>query len=119
MCLFKRHAEFCSVFSNPLRLQMMFLIGERERSVSELASLLGLSMPHASQHLRVMRDQGALLTRKDGRAVYYRMSNPKFLAAATLVREGICEMLRRNAEAARQQQENPEMHLVHALTDKN
>ncbi|MFA5258150.1 MAG: metalloregulator ArsR/SmtB family transcription factor [Opitutales bacterium] len=119
MCLFKRHAEFCAVFSNPLRLQIMFLIGERERSVTELAILLGLNLPHASQHLRIMRDQGALLTRKDGRNVYYRMSNPKFLAAAGLVREGICEMIHSQDEAARQQEENPEMHLAQPVGNRS
>ena len=99
-CLFVRHAQFCSVFSDPNRLRIMFMIGNGERSVSEMARELGLSMPHISQHLRVMRDKGCLVVRKEGRTSFYHISNTKFLMAAKLVREGICEMLRRGADAA-------------------
>lgn len=81
----------------------MFHIGEKERSVSELAELLNLTMPHTSQHLRVMRDQGALTTRREGHAVYYRLSNVKFLRAATLIREGLCELMQQSADAASEQ----------------
>lgn len=99
-CLFVRHAQFCSVFSDPNRLRILFFIGDGERSVSEMAAELGLTMPHVSQHLRVMRDKGCLLVRRDGRAALYRVANPKFRMAAMLVREGLCEIMRQSAEVA-------------------
>ncbi|MBN1404241.1 MAG: winged helix-turn-helix transcriptional regulator [Opitutales bacterium] len=99
-CFFIRHAQFCSVFSDPNRLRIMFLIGEGERSVSDMAQTLGLSMPHVSQHLRVMRDKGCLNVRREGRASFYRVSNAKFLMAARLVREGLAEIMRQGANAA-------------------
>lgn len=96
-CLFVRHAQFCSVFSDPNRLRILFFIGDEERSVGEMAAGLGLKMPHISQHLRIMRDRGCLVVRREGRAAHYRVANPKFLTAARLVREGIDEILREEA----------------------
>jgi ArsR family transcriptional regulator len=93
ICLFRRHAEFCQVFSNPVRLRLLFLIGDGERAVTGMAEALEVPLPMVSQHLRVMRELGCLQARRDGRTVYYRVSNAKFLQAATLVREGIVELI--------------------------
>ncbi len=101
LCLYRRHAEFCSVLANPIRLRLLFLLGESELPVSVMARELTVSLPLLSQHLRVMRDQRCLLTRKDGRTIFYRVANPKFLQAARLIREGLYEMLQQDAAAAR------------------
>ncbi len=89
------------MFSNPVRLRLLFLLGEGERAVTGMATELEVALPTVSQHLRVMRDLGCLQTRRDGRTVYYRLANRKFLQAATLVREGIVELLGAQAEAVR------------------
>lgn len=99
LCLFRRHAEFCQVFSNPVRLQLLFLLGEGERSVTDMAEAVETPLPTVSQHLRVMRDLGCLQTRRDGRTVFYRLANRKFLRAAKLVREGIVELLGEQARS--------------------
>lgn len=108
LCLYRRHAEFCSVFANPIRLRLLFLLGPGELPVTEMARALDISLPLLSQHLRVMRDQRCLLTRKDGRTIYYRLANPKFLQAARMIREGIYEMLQQEAASARAQVGHPE-----------
>ena len=87
------HADFCSVMADKKRLRIIALLGERERTVSEIAERIGVSLQNASQHLRVMRDKGAVEFRKDGQSVYYRLSNPKFLAACKLIREGLLEQI--------------------------
>jgi DNA-binding transcriptional ArsR family regulator len=98
-CLFRRHAEFCHVFSNPLRLRLLFLLGDGERAVTEMAESVGAPMPAVSQHLRIMRNLGCVETRRDGRTVYYRVASRKFLRAAVLIREGIVEQASARARA--------------------
>lgn len=93
--LFQVHASFCRVFSDPKRLRIMWALQEGERAVSELADLVGCSLPNVSQHLRIMRQQGMVTTRRDGRSVYYRIANPKFLVGCKLVREGLLEELQK------------------------
>ena len=91
--IFATHSDFCRVFSDEKRLRIMWFLGEEERSVGEIATHLGGTLANTSQHLRVMRDKGAVVFRKDGQTVYYRIANPKFLAGCRLIREGILELL--------------------------
>ncbi len=89
--IFEIHAAFCSVFVSPTRLRIMWLLAEDEQSVGMLASKLGLSMSNVSQHLRVMRDHGAVRTRRRGHSIIYRIANPKFIEGAKAIREGLVE----------------------------
>ena len=100
--IFLTHASFCQVFSDEKRLRIMWFLGEEERSVGEIAAHLGGSLANASQHLRVMRDKGAVRFRKEGQTVFYRIANRKFLAGCRLIREGLLEQL---GEGARLQDE--------------
>lgn len=84
-------ADFCSVFTNPARIRIMLLLGEKEMSVGEMAEKLEISLPNLSQHLRLMKDRYCLRCRKEGKNVYYRITTPLFLEAMTLVRQGIVE----------------------------
>ena len=98
--LFDLHAQFCRVFADSKRLQILWLMKSGERSVSEIAEALGLSMSNVSQHLRIMRDRGAIRPRRDGRHVYYRIANQKFVEGSALVREGLLEELAKRGQAS-------------------
>lgn len=91
--IFARHADFCRVFGDEMRLRIMCFLGEGERSVGEIAEHIGRSMQNTSQHLRVLRDKGAVEQRREGQNVLYRIANPKFLAGCTLIRQGLLEQL--------------------------
>lgn len=91
--LFDLHSQFCRVFADPKRLQILWCLKSGERSVGEVATALALPLSNISQHLRVMRDRGAVRTRRDGRNIYYRIANQKFVEGAALVREGLLEEL--------------------------
>ncbi|MFP3983102.1 MAG: ArsR/SmtB family transcription factor [Desulfurivibrionaceae bacterium] len=91
--IFDIHANFCSIFSSPLRLRILWFLGEEEKTVTELARELEVAVPNISQHLRIMRDQGAVDTRREGRTVYYKLANSKFLQGVRLIREGLKEEL--------------------------
>lgn len=89
--IFRIHAAFCTIFSSPIRLQIMDFLGGDEKTVTELAEELHVALANVSQHLRLMRDQGAVDTRRDGRTIYYRIANRKFLQGIQTVREGLLE----------------------------
>lgn len=93
--IFELHAHFCKIFSDPKRLRIMWRLKEGECSVGDLAEELGVTVTNVSQHLRVMRDKGAVETRRDGKTIYYRVANMKFTQGCLLIREGLVEELRR------------------------
>jgi ArsR family transcriptional regulator, virulence genes transcriptional regulator len=89
--IFKIHADFCACLANEKRLKIMWCLAEGEFSVSELARTLNIPVTNISQHLRVLRDKGAVRMRKDGQQVFYSVTNQKFIQGCSLIREGILE----------------------------
>ena len=85
------HSDFCKVFSNSKRLEILFFLSEGERSVGDIATELGISVANASQHLRIMRDQGALKVRKQGQQAFYRIANENFVEGAKFIGRGLRE----------------------------
>ena len=54
----------------------MLLEGHEELCVCELTHALGISQPHVSRHLALLRESGLVVDRRAGLWVYYRL-NPK------------------------------------------
>jgi len=56
------------------RMRLIALCRQGECSVSELTEIIGQSQPRISQHLRALCDSGLLLRQRDGKRVFYRVS---------------------------------------------
>ena len=58
--------------AEPRRREILEYLAPSERSVGEIAVVLGLSQPSISKHLNVLRNVGLVHVRRDGRNVLYR-----------------------------------------------
>jgi len=65
--------------STPARFQILIAIGNGEACVCHLEALLGLRQAYISQQLMEMRDAGLVNTRRDGRYIFYRLTEPELL----------------------------------------
>ena len=74
----QEQAEFCGILGNSHRIQIIWALGNRELTVSEIAAEIDTSMQNTSQHLRLMKNKGVLHSRRDGREIYYRVADTKF-----------------------------------------
>ncbi len=74
-------ANFYKLLGNANRLRILLALGEDELCVCDIAHVLGLSMAATSHQLKLLREQGWLAMRNDGKMVYYRLENPDLLAA--------------------------------------
>jgi DNA-binding transcriptional ArsR family regulator len=54
------------------RRRILESLSERERSVTELVPMFGISQPAVSQHLRVLREAGLVDVRAEAQRRYYR-----------------------------------------------
>lgn len=70
-------AEFFRVLGHPVRVRVLELLRDGERSVGELQTALGIDSSGTSQHLGALRKQGLLESRKAGTSVYYRVKDPR------------------------------------------
>lgn len=61
------------VIAHPLRRTLLQRLAGGEARVSELASLVPVSRPAVSQHLRLMRSAGVVVERRQGRERYYSL----------------------------------------------
>jgi rhodanese-related sulfurtransferase/DNA-binding transcriptional ArsR family regulator len=73
--LFAHFAETAKALGHGRRLEILELLAQGERSVEGLAERVGVSMANASQHLRLMRRTGLLASRRDGKRIFYRLSD--------------------------------------------
>lgn len=95
--LYIRHADFCKFMGSAKRIEILFLLGENEICVEEIARRMVVSIPNISQHLAIMREKGVVLSRRAGAKIYYRIANPKTLQACILMREAMAEQAERFA----------------------
>lgn len=75
-------ASLLDAVSDPIRLQIIFLLGHEERlNVGEIARHFRISRPAISHHLKVLKDAGAVHNEKVGQEMYYRFDSPHVVAA--------------------------------------
>lgn len=64
---------FFKALADANRLRLVGLLAARERSVGELAALLGVREPTVSHHLAILRGAGLVALRADGNTHWYRL----------------------------------------------
>jgi len=83
-------AQAIKAIAHPLRLKILCLLGDQERSVQEIVEQVGTSQSNISQHLAILRDKGVLSTRKDANWVYYRIGDSRTLKLISMMRDVFC-----------------------------
>ena len=72
----KQAASCLRVISHPVRLQIIQLLMEREHSVGEISETCEIPHNVASTHLKLLERCKFLENTRDGRTVYYRVTEP-------------------------------------------
>lgn len=70
----ERVAELMKLLANKHRLLVLCQIAGSEKSVGELARLLGVREPAMSQQLSVLRREGLVRPRRDAQTIYYALA---------------------------------------------
>jgi DNA-binding transcriptional ArsR family regulator len=70
-------AECLKVMAHPARLKMVQILMLGEFPVNEIAAKCGLSANQTCEHLRLMQGRGYLSSRRDGKAVFYKIASPR------------------------------------------
>ena len=83
---YERQAALCKAFANPTRLQLIDLLGRKQRWASELQQGLGISKANLSQHLSILRTAGVVLTQREGKQLYCGISMPEVKQATAILR---------------------------------
>lgn len=86
MALLDEYALVARALSAPARLMLLEQMAQGERGVEALAEKAGLTVANCSQHLQQLRRTGLVTSRRDGKAVIYRLTDTKTLELMDLMR---------------------------------
>lgn len=82
--------QLLKTLANRDRLMLLCQLSHGECSVGELETLLGIRQPTLSQQLGVLRREGLVETRRDGKQIHYRISSAHALALIGTLYELFC-----------------------------
>ena len=94
--LYALKAELCKTFADPKRLMILEELRDGERTVGELAQALDVPHSAASRHLSVLRERGAVITRREGTSIYYSLTDKSIGEACQLVHKVLLGLMERN-----------------------
>jgi ArsR family transcriptional regulator, zinc-responsive transcriptional repressor len=80
-------AECLRTLAHPHRLRMIQMLLQGKFTVGELADACGLPSAMASEHLRLMQHCGFLKSEKEGRKVYYQVTESHLKRILSCVEE--------------------------------
>ena len=80
-------AQLFRVLGHPVRIRILELLSEGERTVGDLQAELQIDSSGTSQHLAALRQQGILESRRAGASVYYRIRDPRVSEILAIARQ--------------------------------
>ncbi|BFH14887.1 metalloregulator ArsR/SmtB family transcription factor [Paenibacillus melissococcoides] len=69
-------AEFFKALAHPLRIKILEVLCEGDKTVNEIQSILGIEGSAVSQQLAVLRGKNVVYGVKDGTSVIYSLRDP-------------------------------------------
>lgn len=99
--IFELHASMCQTLANPVRLKILYLLQDGEKSVNELTNTLEIHQANVSQHLAILRDKNIVIARREGTSIYYKIANPKITQAMEIIRKALFENLAKQEKIAK------------------
>lgn len=83
-------AELMKALSSENRLLLLCQLAEGDKTVGELAEGLGLRQAAVSQQLALLRKDGLVGARRDGRSMHYRLTGDEVRAVILLLHRLYC-----------------------------
>jgi len=77
--VFEQLARIGAALSSGVRLELLELLAQGERSVDQLSALTGTTVANASQHLQKLKQAGLIVARKQGQFVFYRIAGDEVI----------------------------------------
>ena len=92
------HAEICAGLADPNRILILYALSQSTRNVTELCNELNMPQPLVSRHLKVLRERGMEVFKRQGTVIQYFLADIRLIQALDLLRAVMRDGLAKRAE---------------------
>src|ERR1035437_5508263 len=85
--VYQMKAEFFRILGHPVRVRILELLKDGERTVGDLQNELQMNSSGTSQHLGVLRQHGILAGPREGTSVFYAVRDPRMFQLLEVSRQ--------------------------------
>jgi len=83
-------AGMLKTMSHPIRLKILCLLLEKERTVGQLREEVKTTNANVSQHLTILRNKNIISFRKEANFIYNKIADPRILELMDAMRQLFC-----------------------------
>ena len=98
--IFQMQCDICKALGHPLRLAIVDRLHSGEAAASDLIADLEMSKANLSKHISLLVRSGIVESRKEGRQIYYRLTDPEITKACAIMRSILYRRLKEGEKLA-------------------
>lgn len=92
--IYRLKGDFFKALAHPLRIRILEVLVDGERTVGELLAETGAESSHLSQQLGILRERGIVISRREGPNVRYCAKDPRIFLLLALAKDILTDSLR-------------------------
>jgi ArsR family transcriptional regulator, virulence genes transcriptional regulator len=98
--IFEMQCEICKALGHPLRLAIVNRLRDQDTSATDLIEELEISKANLSKHMALLTRSGIVDSRREGRQLYYRLTDPEIHQACAIMRSILYRRLKAGEKLA-------------------
>lgn len=89
--LFDSLSSLFRLYSDPTRIRIIYLLAEKSLCVQDIASILNAKQSNTSHQLAILKNKNVVKAIRQGKKVYYTLSDEHISSILSLGIEHVCE----------------------------
>jgi ArsR family transcriptional regulator len=98
--IFEMQCDICKALGHPLRLAIVDRLSDRETAAADLIAELEISKANLSKHMTLLAHGGIVEARREGRQIFYRLTDPEIHQACAIMRSILYRRLKQGEKLA-------------------
>ncbi len=98
--IFQMQCDICKALGHPLRMAIVDCLKDKEMAAADLIEDMEISKANLSKHMSLLIQGGIVEPRRDGRQVYYRLTDPDIQKACAIMSSILYRRLKQGEKLA-------------------
>jgi ArsR family transcriptional regulator len=98
--IFQMQCEICKALAHPVRMAIVDCLKDKETAAAALIEGLEISKVNLSKHVALLMHAGIVESRRDGRQLFYRLTDPEIQQACAIMSAVLYRRLKRGEKLA-------------------